>query len=373
MELKKLYEQREDLQKEMETILDSAKTEERAMSEDETTKFDDIEAKIKAIDKTIQCEERAREIKMLENTMVNEIEKEDVAQVEERAFVDFIRGTVTENRADSFLTQGSNGTVVPRSIADRIITAVKDQVDFMKYANVVFANGTLAFPVYSDTNEANYVDETLETEAKNGAFTTIDLTGFVIEAISIVSKKMITNVDFDIVSFVINEVVKKIVNKLEKEFINGTTNKITGVLSTTNTVETASSTTITYDELVKTKHTLKQAFQGNGVWVMHPDTYTAICLLKDGNEMPYFKDDEYVVLNRPVLVSDNMPSMAAGNKAIVYADLSGYTIKMAKSVEVNLLNELYARKNAIGVQGIVEVDAKITDEQKIVALTMKTA
>jgi HK97 family phage major capsid protein len=60
VELKKLQEQRADLQAEMQNVLDSAKTEERAMTDEESSKFDNLEKQIKAIDGTIEREERAR-------------------------------------------------------------------------------------------------------------------------------------------------------------------------------------------------------------------------------------------------------------------------------------------------------------------------
>ena len=41
-------------------VLGKAKTEERAMDETEVAKFDELEKKIKAIDTTINAEERAR-------------------------------------------------------------------------------------------------------------------------------------------------------------------------------------------------------------------------------------------------------------------------------------------------------------------------
>lgn len=367
--LKGLQEQRAELVEEMNKILEKAKLEERAMLEDESTNFTEIEGKIQAIDNTIKAEERAEQLRKAKNAMTNDTLVKTTEELEQRAFDSFLRGNI-EERADASLVQGSNGSVVPKTIADRIIQAVKDRVDFLKYSDVVYINGTLAIPVYTDSNEAEYITEDNGSDAKTGAFTTIDLAGYVIEAISIVSKKMVTNVDFDLVGFVVEQIVRKLVDKLEKEFINGTASKITGIISTTNVITAASATVVTYDELVKTKHKLKQVFQNSGVWLMHPDTYTALCLLKDGNSQPYFKDDDYKILNRPVMVSDEMPSITTGKKAIIFADLSGYTIKIAKNIEVNILNELFARKNAIGVQGLVEVDAKINDTQKIVALEM---
>lgn len=370
--LKKLLEQRAELIEEMNNILNGAKAEERAMSDEENSKFEEVENKINAINSTIEAEERAEKLRAAKNVHTED-QTATIEELEERAFDNFLRGIV-EERADASLLQGSNGAVVPKTISNRIIQAVKDKVDFLKYADVVYCNGTLSIPVYTDTNEAAYIDEDTGSDAKTGAFTTVDLTGYVIEAISIVSKKMITNVDFDLVSFVIDQIVKKLVSKLEKEFINGTTSKITGILSVaSNGLTTASGTAITYDELVTLKHSIKKAYRDNGVWIMNDSTYTALCKLKDTNGQPYFKDDDYKILNCDVLVSDNMPAIGLSEKAVVFADLTGYTIKIAKNMEVNILNELFARKNAVGVQGLIEVDAKVTDAQKIAVMTMKAS
>ena len=103
---------------------------------------------------------------------------------------------------------------------------------------------------------------------------------------------------------------------------------------------------------------------------MNPATYTAICKLKDNNGQPYFKEDEYKILGRPVIESDSMPIMAASKKPIIFGDLSGYTIKATKSVEVQVLREKFATKNMIGVLAFCEYDAKITDSKKVSSLTM---
>ena len=65
--------------------------------------------------------------------------------------------------------------------------------------------------------------------------------------------------------------------------------------------------------------------------------------------------------------------MVAGKKAIVLADLSGYTIKATKSVEIQLLREKFATKNMIGILAFGEYDAKITDSKKIAVLAMKAS
>lgn len=376
--LKKLMERREELKKKLAELVDAADNEERAMTEEETKDFDAAEKEIKEIDATIAREERARNIPTVQQPAENhEMTQEERAAADEKAFADFIMNRVTENRAGEIqLTQGNNGAIVPTTIANRIIKAVRDMVPFLQLSDVIYTNGKISVPVYGEdsTNyiKADYVDEGTELTDNIGKFTTIDLTGYVVGALALVSNKLKDNTDINVVDFVINQVAESIAEKLEKEFVNGST-KIIGITSATKGITAASATAITYDELVSLKHSLKQRFRANARWIMNPATYTALCKLKDGNGQPYFKEDEYKILGLPVIESDSMPTIAASAKAIVCADLSGYTIKATKSVEIQVLREKFSTKNMLGVLAFGEYDAKITDSKKIAVLTMKAS
>lgn len=376
--LKKLMERRAELKKQLDDLVAKADAEERAMSEDETKEFDAAEKEIKEIDATLDREERARGITEVQQPTENhEMTQEERAAADENAFADFIMNRVTENRAGEIqLTQGNNGAIVPTTIANRIIKSVRDMVPFLQLSDVVYTNGKLSVPVYGEdsTNyiKADYVDEGTELTDNIGKFTTIDLTGYVVGALALVSNKLKDNTDINVVDFVVNQVAESIAEKLEKEFVTGST-KIIGITSATKGITAASATAITYDELVSLKHSLKQRFRANARWIMNPATYTALCKLKDGNGQPYFKEDEYKILGLPVIESDSMPTIAASAKAIVCADLSGYTIKATKSVEIQVLREKFSTKNMLGVLAFGEYDAKITDSKKIAVLTMKAS
>ena len=93
MFLKKLKEKRVEMKAKMDALIESAETEERALTEEESNEFDKYEAEIKKIDRTIKAyEERAAE--ELEPEEVEE-ETDNDADAEERAFADYIRGTYT--------------------------------------------------------------------------------------------------------------------------------------------------------------------------------------------------------------------------------------------------------------------------------------
>ena len=59
----------------MQDILNTAETEERALSEEEAQKFDELEKKIEKIDATLEAAQKAREIEL--NSSVGEKENEE--------------------------------------------------------------------------------------------------------------------------------------------------------------------------------------------------------------------------------------------------------------------------------------------------------
>ncbi|MBP1562050.1 MAG: phage major capsid protein [Oscillospiraceae bacterium] len=354
---KLLTEQLAAKKKRMKEILDGAKAETRAMSEDEDKEFTNLEKEANAIKATLAAEERARELFKEDNSNSDDKKEdkkasEERANAEETAFERYIRGgSVQEIRASGFeMTQGKNGDIVPTRISSRIITEIKDMCPFLELSDVVETNGEFNIPVYgeNETNyiNADYVDEGTDLTDNVGTFTSINLTGYVIGALSLISNKLINNTDVDIISFVVKQMAESFYAKLEGEFISGT-KKIKGILNTDKGITAASAVAITYDELVSLKHSLKRRFRNKAKWLMNPTTYTSICKLKDANGLPYFKEEDYKILGLEVIESDNMPEIGAGVKPIVIADFSGYTIKCTKNFQVQPLREKFATKNML--------------------------
>lgn len=63
-DLKTLQEQRTELVQRMKDLSNTAETEKRAFSEDEEKEFDELEGKVKDLDKTIERVERARDLQL---------------------------------------------------------------------------------------------------------------------------------------------------------------------------------------------------------------------------------------------------------------------------------------------------------------------
>lgn len=298
---------------------------------------------------------------------------------DEKSFANYLRGMVNGDlRADTNMTFTDNGAVIPQTIADRIIKKVYDISPILERSTKYTVKGNLVIPYYpADSNDISvaYATEFTDLTSSSGKFKSITLTGFLIGALTKVSRSLINNSEFDIVGFVVDHMAYEFSRFIEKELLNGTTSKITGLSTVSQVLTAGSNTAITADEVIKLKDTVKDAFQDNAVWIMSQSTRTALRLLKDTAGRYLLQDDitspfGSTLLGKPVYVSDNMPDIANSKPVIYYGDMTGLAVKISEELEIQVLREKYATQHAVGVVGWMELDSKIEDEQKIAVLKM---
>ena len=381
--LKALIENRAELQSQLEAIVNTADTETRAVTDEERAEFDKLEKQIKDIDATIEMEERARKMEKKETKVEAPIE-ERAEVVEERAFLNYIKkecGLPIENRADEQnFTMANNGAVIPTSIVNRIISTVKDMCPIYAKATIFSVKGTLKVPVYglAETTHditVGYQTEFTDITADAGKFTSVDLTGYLAGALSLIGKSVINNSDIDVMTFIIAEMSRKIALFLEKELLVGTSTKATGALSTTNTMVAGSISAISADNLIDLQAKIPTAYQAGAAWTMAPATFTAIRKLKYGDGKYLIQDSftgatPFTLLGKPVYLSDNMPEIANAEKAVLYGDYSGLAVNLRQNIELQVLNEKYATMHAVGIVSWFEFDSDVIDNQKLATLVM---
>lgn len=385
MNIKALIEKRNAIVADMSKLFDTADTEKRSFNEDETKKFDEMKKKIADIDAMIN---RYNEARALENGAPKQEKKEvDQEALEMRAFSNFIRTNSThyvEERADVNFTTGDNGTLIPTSIANKIIDTVKNVSPIFSMATKYNVKGNLTFPIYDESTQkitVAYATEFKTLDASAGKFKGITLGGFLAGSLIKISRSLINNTEFDVAAYVINEMALRIAEFLEHELLVGTgNNAMTGVLSAANTnvYTTQAATAISADDLIAVQVKLPQALRKNTAWIMNTSTMLAIRQLKDGEGRYMLQPDltrgfGYVLLGAPVYESDTVDGIAAGKAVIAYGDFSGLYVNLRPGIETQVLQEKYADEHATGFVAWFEADSKIVETQKLVAVKMKAA
>ena len=383
---KELNERKNDLITRAEETLNKAKEEKRELTEAEAEELAEIRDNVRRIMKTLELkgefdkmEGKALEKEGLPKDEAKteiEIEKEERALNEEKAFADYIRGVVTNERATN-MTLTDNGAVIPTTIANRIIRKVYDISPILQRSTKYNVKGTLELPYYDESTQAitvAFATEFQELESNIGKLDSITLTGYLAGALSLFSRSLINNSQFDIVAFVVDVMAYDISRFIEDTLLNGK-GSVTGLSNLTNVKTTASATAITADELILAQGKVKDVYQNNAIWIMSPATRDAIRSLKDEMGRYLLQDDISLpfgksLLGKPIYVSDNMPEMTAGKNAIYYGDMSGLATKFAEELSIQVLREKYATMHAVGVVGWIEFDSKVENAQKIVAVKM---
>ena len=380
MNIKGLEEKRVELSEQMNALLDSAKAEERAMTSEEITKFDELETEINNIDKTIEREEKRNSMENIEVKKEVTIEERDI-----KSFADYIRNAVQglESRAETNLAKGDNGAVIPKTIVKKIMEKVEDISPIYKLATKYHIAGTVNVPKEdntSDTITVAYATEFTELESHSNKFATIELTGYLYGALTKISKSLLRNSDFDLTNWVVAKMAKKIAKFIEGELINGSASKTAGIAgsydATNMKLTTKKSGEINADELIDLQELVPDEYQADSIWVMNRATRKAIRKLKDGQGNYLLEKDStskwgYRLMGNDVYCSDNMAVLGtAGKNVVMYGDFSGLAVKEGEKSEIQVLTERFATQHAVGVVAWGELDAKVEDTQKIaVAVT----
>lgn len=349
------------------------------MSEEEQGKFDDLEKKIAGIDVTIKAKEKVRSMYPTKKTEQQEQKTEELS-VEERAFVDYLRGNATEERAEN-LTFTDNGAVIPNSIMNKIIEKVVDICPVYQMADRYNVGGNISIPYYDEETSSItmvYADEFTELTSSSGSFKSIDLSGFLAGALTLVSKKLMNNSNFNVLQKVIEYMGKAIAKFVEHECLIGTADKAAGMTGVKQVIIAEAANAITADELIDVQEEVPDTYQGDCIWIMNKSTRKAIRKLKDSDGNYLLNRDVsakwgYTLLGKDVYCSDNMDKMEAGKEVIVYGDMSGLAVKVTEEATIEVLREKYATMHAVGVVAWMEIDTKVEDVQKIAKLKMKAS
>ena len=387
---KGLIEMKNDLITRAEEVLNKAKAEERELTDEEMAELTETRDNTRRIIKMLEEANLKDFFDKADQKSKQEIDPDDKENMkantpeqeikETRAFENYIRGKIVNERAGE-LKVGEAGALIPTTIANRIISQVFDMSPILERSTKYNVKGKLVLPYYdvqSKSITVAFQEEFAPLQSSVGEFKTIELTGHLAGALTKISRSLIHNAQFNVVDFIVNQMAYDIRRFIEGVLLNGKDN-VDGLSKLANKLDAAAQVAITPDELVKLQGKVKDEFQSNAMWIMHPETREALRSLKDSVGRYLLMQDYNItggfsnyLLGKPVYVSDNMPKMEAGKTAVYYGDMRGLATKFSEDMNIQVLREKFADEHADGVVGWFEFDAKVEDAQKIAKLVMKS-
>ena len=375
--MKELIEKLNDLRDQAENIVNTAKKENRAVTDEEKKKFDSITKEINAINNTIEMEEiiNNMEVKTVKNDGNMTQEEKDI-----KTFANLIRDF--KNEATQ-MKKEENGVIIPTTIAKKIIDKVAEISPLYASATKYTAKGTVVVPKVDDSQDdvtVDYSEEFSELVEHSNKFASVELKGFLLGALTKISKSLLKNTDVDLVNYVVNRMASKFKLFYEGEMLNGTKDKISGIVGSYNAekmkVVLGANNKISSDELIDLQESVPDMYQIDAYWIMNRSTRKAIRKLKDGDgtyllNKVFNEKWDYELLGRPVYCSEKVSELGEADKPVIfYGDFSGLAVKNPEEIEISVLIEKFATQHAIGICGYSELDAKVENTQKIaVAVT----
>lgn len=395
LELKRGLEELEGKQQAVLTSIEGKVTEARQEQIDELAKYDKAIENQNVVIRAAEHQEaigRAKAEKEFEKEVIAKAEKDDkgIESVSRSAFVSYVRGVPMSElspseqvmyreaikRGQVVGTDSKGGYLAPDFFSAELIKRLKSYGGMMSVAKIITTDGgnDISFSSLDDT--ANMAIEIAEATAASDvelAFGRVTLGAWkYTSGIFKISNELLQDSIVNVESEVLDAIETRFGRRLNQRFTAGDgSSKPTGIVSTAGALTVGSNAIVSgldYDDLVDLVHSVDPAYRANkSTKLMFNDsTLAAIRKLKDGNGLPLWtmgditKGVPNTILGYEYVINQDMPSIAASAKSIVFGDLAEtYRIRLVSGVGVRRLTELYATSDEVGFVSFMRADGKV--------------
>lgn len=356
---------------EMRAINETLIAEKRDFTEDEKKSYSEKEAEVRKLSAEIAAEEREKEL----NGFVSELpaqknpDQRSAGNDEMAEFRNFLMDGRVEARTDMTVGDGG-GALAPSEFVSEIIQGLDAEAPIYSKVRKVplkSVSGLDAPAMDTDATDAAWTSEVPAALAADNAlkYKKITITPDTLAKLILVSKKLIKTSAIPIDTLVRERLTAKIAAAFENGILNGsgTNQQPLGVftasangISTSRDVATAGST-LTADDFIDMKMSLKPGHRKNAVWVMSTEVLKDVMKLKDsqGNyiwQKSLVDGEPETILGIPVIESEFAPTAkSTGSYVAVLGDFSKYWFTYVDQLEIQVLLEKYADTLQVGYLG----------------------
>ncbi len=401
--IKKLNEDRGQVMADMKVILKTAEDEKRDITDDESTKFEELSAKAEVIKADVERRQRLYDIERdadasrsgenrekpgRADVSTRETEQDDAATEKRAAFGKWLRGTVTVEEQRS-LTISAMGVVGDRTVYDQLVKSIKTFAGVRQAGATVLPTDTgndLDVPTSNDTtNTGQLVGEaTTDNTEADPTLGTVTLKAWKFDSKWIkVSTEMLQDASFPLEQHILDIAGERIGRAFNTYTTTGTgTGQPKGFLVGGTVGKVAAATNaITYEELLDLIHSVDAGYResGNFRLQLHDTTLAAIRKLKDGDNRYIFAAGSAgapaAILDYPYVVNNSMPQLSSGvsSKVVAAGDFKRYFVRDVTSPIVRRADELFIGDGLVGFRVFSRHDGNVVDSAAIKWLALAAA
>lgn len=277
---------------------------------------------------------------------------------------------VNEARAQS-LTGSAGGYTVPQGFLNQLEESLLSFGGMREVATVLRTDSgnDLPIPTVSDhSNVGAILAENTQVSEQDITFSQITMKAYKYSSKLVrVSAELLQDTAIDLEGFIGNALGTRIARILNTHFTTGdNSSKPQGVVNAGTGVTAASASAITYNELLDLQHSVDPSYRANARFMMHDSTLKAIRKLVDDQNRPIFQADitgasPGTLLGMPIVINQDIATIATGAKTIVCGDFSKYLIRDVTDFTLLRLEERYADYHQVGFVGFSRHDGRILD------------
>lgn len=278
--------------------------------------------------------------------------------------------TQAEARAQS-LTGSAGGYTVPTGFVNQLESSLLAFGGMREVATILRTDSGNSLPIPTVSDHANVgaiLAENTQVSEQDITFGQITMAAYKYSSKLIrVSSELLQDSAIDLESFIGGALGERIARVLNTHFTTGdNSSKPQGIVASGAGKTGGSASSITFDELLDLQHSLDPAYRANARFMMHDTTFKAVRKLVDDQNRPIFLNDlsatsPGTLFGVPVVINQDVATIAASAKVIYYGDFSKYLIRDVQDFTLLRLEERYADYHQVGFVGFSRHDGRILD------------
>lgn len=283
----------------------------------------------------------------------------------------------------STTTGSEGGFTVDSQVATSVLDALKAYGGMRQVATVISTSGigSMSFPTSNGTSEeGEIIAENQTATDADVSFATIGLPVYKFSSkVVAVPIELLQDSNVDIEAFVRARLVTRLGRITNKLFTVGTgSGQPNGVVTAVSAGVTAANSTsqvtaVTYDSLVELQHSIDPAYRESGRvrWMFNDNTLMKLRQVKDDSKRPIFvpgydqgnpQGAPDRLLGAPITINQDMASMAASARSILFGDFSAYYIRDVMAVEMfRFTDSAYTKKGQVGFLAWMRTGGNLID------------
>ena len=388
--IKQQHEARNRAWEEAKALLDAAAAENRELSADENTKYENISADldrraqmIETLKADAEREVRAAEAMRGFEAQAQPVADKSVAKDEAEVIRSLARGDIRSYEFEKRdVTTGSTGSPVPTSFYNRIIELARFVGPMLETSTILNTAGgeNLQIPslsAYSATQGTATAEASAFSEADPtfNEFVTLGAYkyGFLIQ----VTRELVEDAGVDILGFLADQIGNTMGTTANSRLTLGTgTIMPNGIVTRAGSGVASTATSLAADDLISLVYsldTVARRLPGSG-FMMNANTVSAVRKLKDNAGQYLFSpslssEERDLLLGHRIYENPAMSNVGSAVKSVIFGNLSSYFVRQVGGIRVDRSDDFAFNQDLITFRASVRLDGNLIQTSHVKYLT----